>query len=387
MIGNHRARVLRLSRAAVVACHVFTPLAADAARMQGGNPPQVQVRVERVVDGLRHPWAMAFLPGEQGILITEREGNLRLWSDGRLSAPMKGLPAVYARSQGGLLDVVLSPDFADTRRIYLGYAEQGNDGRAGTAVGMGVLSADASGIEGFQVIFRQYPKLSSGQHFGVRMAFDRHGKLFIALGDNNHRSTSQDLGKHQGKLVRLNADGTVPPDNPFVSHSGVLPEIWSYGHRNQQGAAINPWTGRLWTHEHGPRGGDEINIPQAGANYGWPIATYGRNYSGFAIPEARGAEVEGMASPHYVWAVSPAISGMAFYDAEQHSQWRRSLFIGALKSRELIRLTLEGDEIVAEERLLGDLNERIRDVRVGPDGHVYVLTDASNGALLRVAPE
>ncbi len=384
---NNCARAARSTLAVVIACMAFALPAANAMTVQDGKPPHAKARVERLIDGLRHPWAIAFLPDDAGILITEREGNLRLWRDGRLSQPLKGVPDVYARSQGGLLDVALSSGFSDNRRIYLAYAEQGDDGRAGTAVGMGMLSANASAIENFRVIFRQEPKLSSGAHFGVRLAFDSQGHLFIALGENNQRSTSQDLGKHQGKVVRLNTDGSVPADNPFVSRSDALPEIWSYGHRNQQGAAINPWTDRLWTHEHGPRGGDEINIPRAGMNYGWPIATHGRNYSGLAIPEARGTVVDGMERPHYVWMASPAISGMAFYDADRHPQWRQSLFIGALKTRELIRLTLNGDDIVAEERLLDELNERIRDVRVGPDGHVYVLTDASNGALLRVVPE
>ncbi|NYT25429.1 PQQ-dependent sugar dehydrogenase [Alcaligenaceae bacterium] len=351
------------------------------------KPSAGKARAEQVVGGLEHPWALAFLPGDAGILITEQPGRLRLLRNGELSAPLGGVPKVYARSQGGLLDVALAPDFSDSRRVYLGYAEQDERGRAGTAVGRGRLAADASAIEGFEVIFRQEPKLSSGAHFGVRLVFDRQGDLFIALGENNQRPTAQDLDKLQGKLVRLRADGSVPEDNPFVSQPPARPEIWSYGHRNQQGAALNPWTGELWTHEHGPRGGDEINIPRAGLNYGWPIATHGRNYSGMAIPEAQGSEVGGMEPPHYVWADSPAISGMAFYDADRHPEWRNSLFIGALKDRELIRLALDGDRIVAEERLLADLGARIRDVRVGPDGHVYVLTDAGKGGLFRISPE
>lgn len=355
--------------------------------VQDGAPPSRGAHAEKVVDGLENPWALAFLPNGEGLLITERPGRLRLWRDGRLSEPLSGVPKVYARSQGGLLDIVLAPDFAQSRRLFMGYAEQGEQGRAGTVVGVGRLSEDATALEDFKVIFRQQPKLSSGAHFGVRLVFDRQGDLFIALGENNQRSTAQDLDKHQGKLIRLKPDGTVPQDNPFVSKQGALPEIWSYGHRNQQGAALNPWTGRLWTHEHGARGGDEINIPQAGLNYGWPIATHGRNYSGLAIPEAKGAEVEGTEPPHYVWMNSPAISGMAFYDSDEHPEWRHSLFIGALKDRELIRLQLEGDSIVSEERLLSDMDARIRDVRVGPDGNVYVLTDAENGALYRVSPQ
>lgn len=361
--------------------------AACAAQVQAApaSPPSARAEVKEIAKNLHNPWAMAFLPGDQGILITEKSGALRLLDrGGKLSEPIQGVPKVFARSQGGLLDVALPPDFNDTRRVYLTYAEEGDDGRAGTAAGYGVLSKDLRQLRDFKVIFRQMPKLSSGHHFGSRLVFDRQGHLFIALGENNQRPTSQDLDKHQGKIVRLFPDGRVPQDNPFVGRDGARPEIWSYGHRNQQGAALNPWTGQLWTHEHGPRGGDEVNIPQAGKNYGWPTATYGVNYSGFAIPEAKGQEVAGMEAPIYYWKASPAISGMAFYDAGRFPAWKHSLFIGALKDQELIRLTLDGDKVTGEQRLLKDLNERIRDVRVGPDGYVYVLTDDSKGSLLRI---
>lgn len=361
--------------------------AACAAQVQAApaSPPSARAEVKEIAKNLHNPWAMAFLPGDQGILITEKSGALRLLDrGGKLSEPIQGVPKVFARSQGGLLDVALPPDFNDTRRVYLTYAEEGDDGRAGTAAGYGVLSQDLRQLRDFKVIFRQMPKLSSGHHFGSRLVFDRQGHLFIALGENNQRPTSQDLDKHQGKIVRLFPDGRVPQDNPFVGRDGARPEIWSYGHRNQQGAALNPWTGQLWTHEHGPRGGDEVNIPQAGKNYGWPTATYGVNYSGFAIPEAKGQEVAGMEAPIYYWKASPAISGMAFYDADRFPAWKHSLFIGALKDQELIRLTLDGDKVTGEQRLLKDLNERIRDVRVGPDGYVYVLTDDSKGSLLRI---
>jgi glucose/arabinose dehydrogenase len=239
-------------------------------------------------------------------------------------------------------------------------------------------------LEDFNVIFRQQPKLSTGNHFGSRLVFGRDGHLFIALGENNQRPTSQDLDKLQGKVVRIYPDGEIPKDNPFVGQKNVQPAIWSYGHRNQQGAALNPWTGQLWTNEHGPRGGDEINIPKPGKNYGWPLATHGINYSMQPIPEAKGKEVEGTVPPHHVWEKSPAISGMAFYDNERFKVWDHSLFIGALAAQELIRLQLDGDKIVHEERLLGQLNARIRDVRVGPDGFVYVLTDEEDGELLKV---
>lgn len=370
---------------AVSASLIFSPAVSVSHAASLHESKHGQVQVEELVQGLEHPWGMAFLPDGAGVLITERPGRLRLWRpDAGLSEPIAGVPEVYARSQGGLLDVVLTPDFSESREIVLSYAEDSSEGRAGTAVGVGRLSKDHTRLEDFKVIFRQAPKLSSGQHFGSRLVFDREGYLFIALGDNNQRSTAQDLDKHQGKIIRIQRDGSVPPDNPFVNRQGARPEIWSYGHRNQQGAALNPWTQRLWTHEHGARGGDEVNIPEAGKNYGWPIATHGVNYSGLPIPEARGEKVEGTEPPHYYWKTSPAISGMAFYDAQRFPAWEKSLFIGGLKSRDLIRLQLEGDEIVDEERLIGKLNKRIRDVRLGPDGFIYVLTDEDDGALLRV---
>ena len=342
------------------------------------------LNVHTVAEGLTNPWAVAFLPAGQGYLVSERPGALRLVNaEGEVSAPLRGVPEVFAVGQGGLLDVVLSPDFAKDRLVYLSYAEEG-DGAAGTAVGRGKLSADAMALEGFEVIFRQQPKLSSGTHFGSRLVFDRDGHLFIALGDNNNRPTAQDLDKLQGKLVRIFPDGRIPEDNPFVSRDGARAEIWSYGHRNQQGAALNPWSGRLWTHEHGPRGGDEINIPEAGKNYGWPLATHGINYSMLAIPEAKGKTVAGTEVPHHVWEKSPAISGMAFYDAERFPAWQHNLFIGALSGQALIRLQLDGDRITHEERLLESLKVRVRDVRQGPDGYVYVLTDAPKGQLLRL---
>lgn len=381
-----RAMILAMLATGALTLVAFCPAHGAALQVSPQRPGQAQAQVDVVVEGLEHPWSMAFLPGDQGILITERPGRLRLWRKGQLSKPLEGVPRVYARGQGGLLDIALSPDFAQSRKVYLAYAEQGERGAAGTAVGFGVLAADLRSLQSFEVIFRQTPKLSSGQHFGARLVFDNDGYLFITLGENNQRSTAQDLGKHPGKVIRLFPDGTVPPDNPMLGRSHALPEIWSYGHRNPQGAALNPWTGVLWVHEHGPRGGDEINIPKPGRNYGWPIATHGINYSGFAIPEARGSQVDGMEAPHYVWEVSPAVSGMAFYDAERFEQWRHSLFIGALKERRLIRLQLEADRVVAEEHLLADLGARIRDVRVGADGFVYVLTDARDGALLRITP-
>ena len=343
------------------------------------------VTATRVAQGLDHPWALAFLPDSQGILITERPGNLRWVSpQGKVSAPLSGVPQVWAQGQGGLLDVVLSPNFAEDRMVYVSFAEGSEEGKAGTAVGRGRLSADLSTLNDFEVIFRQEPKLSTGNHFGSRLVFDRDGYLFIVLGENNQRATSQDLDKLQGKVVRIYPDGRVPDDNPFVGQANVRPEIWSYGHRNQQGAALNPWTGTLWTHEHGPKGGDEINLIERGKNYGWPLATHGVEYSSAPIPEAKGKVVEGTVGPHHVWEKSPGISGMTFYDAARFKPWQHNLFIGALADKDLIRLQLDGDKVVHEERLLGGLNARIRDVRQSPDGYVYVLTDEDNGALYRI---
>ena len=343
------------------------------------------VTVTELQEGLDHPWSLAFLPDNGGILITERSGQLRLWQAGKpLSPPLKGVPAVYAKGQGGLLEVALSPTFSQDRRVYLSFAEAGNEGKAGTAVGYGRLNHQGTTIENFKVFFRQQPKLSTGNHFGGKLAFDKQGHLFITLGENNQRPTAQDLSLHQGKIVRLALDGKVPKDNPFTHKSPAKPEIWSYGHRNPQGLALNPWTEVMWANEHGPKGGDEINIPQAGKNYGWPLATHGVNYSGLAIPEAKGTHVEGTEQPAYYWEKSPGISGMAFYDAARFPMWQHSLFIGALAQKELIRLQLDGDKVIAEERLLGDRGERIRDVRVGPDGYVYLLTDESDGKLLKV---
>ncbi|NMY74696.1 PQQ-dependent sugar dehydrogenase [Pseudomonas sp. WS 5071] len=344
------------------------------------------VTVDKVVGGLSHPWALAFLPEKQGILVTERPGNLRVVSpDGQLSAPLGGVPEVWAKGQGGLMDVALSPDFRTDRMVYVTYAEGGGDGgTAGTVAGRGRLSDDLTKLSNFQVIFRQEPKLSTGNHFGSRLVFDRDGYLFIALGENNQRPTAQDLDKLQGKVVRIYPDGRVPDDNPFVGQPNVRPQTWSYGHRNPQGAALNPWTGSLWTHEHGPKGGDEINLIERGNNYGWPMATHGIDYSSKPIPEAQGAAVEGMKGPNHVWEQSPGISGMTFYDATRFTPWQHNVFIGALADQNLIRLQLDGDKVVHEERLLGELKSRIRDVRQGPDGYLYVLTDEKDGVLYRV---
>lgn len=376
-----------------LATFVVTSMFALTANAQTGQAQTFKselgpVTATPVVQGLDHPWALAFLPDKKGMLVTERPGHLRWVSpEGKLSAPLAGVPKVWAKGQGGLLDVVLSPDFANDRLVYLSFAEEGQDGNAGTAVGRGRLSDDMSSLSDFKVIFRQEPKLSTGNHFGSRLVFDRDGYLFIALGENNQRSTSQDLHKLQGKVVRIYPDGRIPEDNPFVGQKGARPEIWSYGHRNQQGAALNPWTGTLWTHEHGPKGGDEINLIERGQNYGWPLATHGIDYSSKPIPEAKGKVVERTVAPYHVWEKSPGISGMTFYDGERFKPWQHNLFIGALADKDVIRLQLDGDKVVHEERLLGGLKARIRDVRQGPDGYVYVLTDEDKGSVYRVGLE
>ena len=341
------------------------------------------LRVAEIATGLEHPWAVAPLP-DGGFLVTERPGRLRrIARDGTLSDPLDGVPEVWAEGQGGLLDVVLAPDFARSRRIYLSYAEAGDDDTAGTAVALATLGDD--GLTGVQRIYQQQPKLPGGLHFGSRIAFDGKGHVFIAQGERNQRAAAQALDALQGKLVRLALDGGVPRDNPFVGQAGARPEIWSYGHRNVQSLAVDPRTGRVWLGEHGPRGGDEINLPEPGKNYGWPVVTHGINYSGEPIPEAVGRTAAGMTEPFHVWERSPGLSGMAFYSGHAGSPWGDSLFLGALADGDLIRLALDGDRIVGEERLLGELKARIRDVRVTTDGHVYVLTDEPQGRLLRIA--
>lgn len=343
-----------------------------------------ELQLQVVASGLDHPWGVALLPDGR-FLVTERAGRLRMvGADGSVSEPLIGTPQVYAKGQGGLLDVVLDPEFASNQRIWLSYAEPGDGDTAGTAVATATLG-DAA-LTDLAVIYRQVPKVEGGQHFGSRIAFDGKGHVFISQGDRNHRPMAQDLAVLQGKLVRLRVDGSVPADNPFVGRQDARPEIYSYGHRNMQGMATDPRTGRLWQSEHGPRGGDEINLPRAGGNYGWPIVTHGINYSGLKIPESEGSEKPGMEPPHHVWEKSPALSGMAFYVGHPQSAWNDSLLLGALAGRSLIRLSLDGDRIDGEERLLEDLGKRIRDVRVGADGNVYVLTDEEDGQLLRLVP-
>jgi aldose sugar dehydrogenase len=341
--------------------------------------------VETITSGLVNPWALAFLPDGR-LLVTERPGRMRIiGKDGRHSPALGGVPAVFARGQGGLHDVVLDRNYAQTSTIYFCFAEPANGGARTALARARLVDEGTARLDDVKVIFHQEGPLSSGNHFGCRIAQAPDGNLFLTMGDHfAFRNEAQNLANHLGKIVRIRPDGSVPPDNPFVNRAGAKPEIWSYGHRNAQGAAINPQSGKLWEHEHGPRGGDEINIPEAGKNYGWPVIGYGIDYDGTKIHES--AQKAGMEQPIKYWVPSIAPSGMAFYSGDLFPSWRGSLFVGALAGQILVRLDVRGDTVGSEERLLRELNERIRDVRAGPDGALWLATDNSAGRILRVAP-
>ncbi len=351
--------------------------------------------VVTVAEGLQNPWGMTFLPGGR-VLVTERPGRLRIvGADGKLSEPVAGLPAVDARNQGGLLDVSVDPAFASNRLIYWSYAEPRDGGVNNTAVARGRLVEDATAaprVDEVKVVFHQEPSLNSALHFGGRLVWGRDGTLFITLGDRSiteGRMQAQRMDGLLGKIVRINSDGTIPKDNPFVGKEGVRPEIWSIGHRNVQAATANPTTGELWEVEHGTRGGDEINIARKGKDYGWPTIAYGIEYKGEAITGGITAK-EGMEQPLYYWDPVIAPSGMTFYTGELFPAWKGDLFIGGLGSLNLVRLTVKGEKVVDEERLLKDLQPtpaRIRDVRQGPEGALYLLTDSPSGRLLKLVPK
>ena len=378
-----RRAILGLTAAAAIA--LALPALAQSTRAPAPRET-TKVGVEVAVKGLAYPWAFQFLP-DRSIIVTERGGTMRIADRaGRLSPPLAGVPAVAAGGQGGLLDIALAPDFAQTRLVYFSFSEPRGNGRNGTAVARARLALleDGDRLDDVTVIFRQKPDVASAMHFGSRLAFAPDGKLFVTLGERAHlRDEAQNPSHHLGKVVRINPDGSVPADNPKLS--GWAPEVWSIGHRNPQAAAINPASGKLWTIEHGARGGDEINRPEAGKNYGWPVITYGRDYSGAKI--GIGTAKEGMEQPLYYWDPSIAPSGMAFYSATVIPAWKGSLFVGALAGEHVARLVLDGERVAAEEQLLKDLRERIRDVRQGPDGAIYVATDNANGRILRLVAQ
>ena len=359
---------------------------AEPALTRAPAAPKTEVKVEVVAKGLNHPWGMQFLPDGR-MLVTERLGRLRVVTKtGQLSDPIAGVPTVAASGQGGLLDVALAPDFATSSRIVLAYAEPRQGQFTGTAVATARLTLTGNGgrLDAVRIIFQQTPSVTGGLHFGSRLAFAPDGRLFITLGERNQKDGAQDLGNHLGKVVRVTLDGTIPADNPFAGQLTKRAEIWSYGHRNVQSAAIHPDTGKLWTVEHGPRGGDEVNVPAKGRNYGWPVIGYGIDYSGARIHEA--TQKAGTEQPVYYWRPSIAPSGAAFYTGALFPAWKGNLLVGALAGQALHRLVLDGEKVVAEEILLKERAERIRDVRVGSDGAVWLLTDDSDGRILRLMP-
>ncbi len=366
----------------IIGCVAFANLAAPASAQTIQTDEQT-VTVATVAGGLEHPWGLAFLP-DGSMLVTERSGRVRLVApDGTLSAPLQGAPPTRGFGQGGMLDIALDPDFAETGHVFIAYSAIGSDG-AGTAVWRARLVQDAEPalVDGHRIFLMN--RLSNGRrHFGARIVFAPDKTLWLTIGDRGDRPRAQDANDHAGSVLRMTRDGEVPPDNPFVG-APADDYLWSIGHRNPQAAALNPWTQVLWTVSHGARGGDEVNIPEAGKNYGWPVISYGRHYSGFRIGE--GTAKPGMEQPIHYWDPSIAPSGMAFYTADIYPAWRGNLFVGALKDQLVSRLTLDGDTIVAEEQMLSELGERIRDVRQGPDGKLYLLTDSPDGRILRLDP-
>jgi aldose sugar dehydrogenase len=342
--------------------------------------------VQTVATSLVHPWSLAFLPDGR-ILVTERPGRMRLVTqNGQLSPPLANVPKVFAASQGGLLDVILDRGFAQNRTIYFSYAEPFNGGGRTALARARLDDSAAPRLTDVKVIYRQYGPPSHGNHFGSRIVQATDGTLFVTNGEHfTDRDMAQTLDNDLGKIVRITADGTAPSDNPFANKPGARPEVWSYGHRNPQGLALNPADGKLWEQEHGARGGDEINIIEKGHNYGWPRVSYGVNYDGTPVGTGK-AKLDGVDDPRWHWTPSIAPSGMTFYTGDLFPAWKGSLFNGALKSQLLSRLELRGDTVVKEERLLQALNERIRDVRQGPEGALYLLTDSASGRILRVVP-
>ena len=369
-----------------------TALAQSATNERTFKTEQHTVRAVSVVKGLYHPWSLAFLPDGR-MIVTERRGTMRIIEGGKLVVkPIEGIPKSVEHGQGGLLDVALHPKYAENGWIYWTY-NAGQPGEYGTELARGKLGGtrESPAMTNVEVLFRLLPKSAAPVHFGSRIVFDRQGYMFITLGDRGDSPAkgsaqrAQQLDDHAGKSIRLHDDGRVPADNPFAKTPGAKPEIFTYGNRNMQGAALHPETGRVWAHEHGPQGGDEVNILAAGSNYGWPVITYGANYgSGTKIGE--GTAKPGIVAPLHYWVPSIAPSGMTFYTANNFPKWKGNLFVGALAKQTLVRLTLKGDKVVSEERMLDGKLGRIRDVRQGPDGLLYVLTDSANGRLIRLLP-
>jgi glucose/arabinose dehydrogenase len=361
---------------------------APAAQTNAPAAPASRIKVETVAKGLAHPWGMQFLPDGR-LLVTERPGRMRfVGKDGKLSPPITGIPEVAAVGQGGLLDVALAPDFTTSSMIYFSFAEPRGFWKNGTSVARAkfVIEGEGGRLDNVTVIFRQEPAIKSEYHFGSRLVFARDGSLFVTTGERASKSDeAQNPASHLGKVIHITADGQPAPDNP--KPAGWDPKVWSIGHRNLQGATLHPETGKLWTVEHGAKGGDELNIPAAGKNYGWPVITYGRDYSGEKIGE--GTAKEGMEQPIYYWDPSIAVCGLAFYTGDLFPNWKGNLFVGGLRGAQLQRLVLDGEQVVAHEKLLTDLGERVRDVRQGPDGALWVLVDGEdddNGRLLRLTP-
>jgi glucose/arabinose dehydrogenase len=393
-MATHRCRIspieiraweINMRSSAIVCAASLLAAGCSASDAQVFHSSAGDLTVETIARGLENPWALAFLPDGR-VLVTERPGRMRIVEkDGKLSPPLAGVPKVFASGQGGLHDVVLDRRYGENHTIYFCFAEPVSGG-ARTALARARLVDDASPrLEDVKVIFHQDGPLSSGNHFGCRIAQSADNNLFLTMGDHfSARDQAQNLGNHLGKVVRIRPDGSVPPDNPFVGRAGAKPEIWSYGHRNSQGLALHPTSGKPWEHEHGPRGGDEINILAPGKNYGWPVIGFGIDYSGAKIHAS--TKKDGMEQPVWYWVPSIAPSGMAFMTGDLFPAWRGNLLVGALAGQALVRLELDGEKIVKEERMLQGLRERIRDVRTGPDGALWLATDNSAGRILRVAP-
>ncbi len=393
---HRRACLYRATRLAALAALGGPLSACGGAKNSAVTGGEVNAQAATFATGLEYPWGLTSLSDGRW-LVTEKPGRLRIVSaDGRtLGAPIANVPAVDYRGQGGLLDVEIDPDFANNRRVYLSFAEAGTGAEAGmnsTAVARGVLSSDDTALTDVQIIFRQAPKIASTGHFGGRLVFARDGNLFVTLGERQSESAqAQNLANHIGKIVRIDTDGGAVADNPFVNTSGAAPQIWSLGHRNVQGAAMHPTTGELWVCEHGPQGGDEINIARKGRNYGWPLISYGCNYGATPVdsctPVGGATSGPGLEQPQTYWVpTSIAPSGLAFYTGDLMPAWKGNVFVGALAGTALWRLTLSGDAVVAREALFGDLHERIRAVKQGRDGALYMITDNAAGRMLRIAP-